>query len=755
MADVAIASDPSTDQCVLDVSGMDCASCVSHVTKAAQSLPGVRKAEVNLARGRAVVEFDPAAVAPADIASAISRVGYPAVPQDAQRDPAAAEEERLLRQQEHARAWLLRAVLGIVLWLPVELMHWVLPWFGVHRAHHGVGWMDWLGFATATLAIVLIGGGFYRSAWKALLRATSNMDTLIAMGASVAYGYSLVALGGAVMGRWALPPIYFMEATGLLALISLGHWLEARARDQAGSAIRQLLNLTPAVALRMSEGEQSEEVPVASLVSGDRVLIRPGDRIPVDGRVVSGKSDVDEAMITGEPLPVVRGEGDEVIAGTLNQTGRLIISATKVGAETALAQIVQMVETAQGSKPPVQKLADRIAAVFVPSVLAIAVLTGIGWYFYGHGRGWSDGMVWAAIAQSVCSVLIIACPCALGLAVPAAIMVGTGRGAQRGILIRDIDAIQSAERISIVVLDKTGTITRGRPTVAEIVPSDGVPENELLRLAASAEQFSEHPLARAILEKAQERGLQLSDTESFDYEPGLGVLAKIDGQTLLIGNEALLMKHGTSAGAPRMNGHRSVVHLARKTGERAERIGSLLIDDEIKPDSKSAIEELHRMGLKVVLLSGDNPAAAHAVAKAVGIDDVRAEVRPGQKAEVIRELAKNAKVAMVGDGINDAPALAAADLGIAIGSGSDIAKETGGIVLVSGSLSGIVTALRLSRATMTKIRQNLFLAFIYNVLAIPLAALGMLTPLIAAGAMALSDVTVIGNALLLRRTRVD
>lgn len=756
MADTAAIADPSTDQCVLEVSGMDCASCVAHVTKAATSLAGVRRADVNLARGRAVVQFDPSAVWPAEIASAISRVGYPAVPQDEHRDPAAAEEERISRQREHARQWLRRAILGIVLWLPVEVMHWVLPWFGIHGAHHGPGWMEWLGFATATVAMVLIGGGFYRSAWKALLRGTSNMDTLIAMAASVAYGYSLVALGGAVMGRWALPPLYFMEATGLLALISLGHWLEARARDQAGSAIRQLLNLTPAVALRMNgDGEQFEETPVASLVTGDRILIRPGDRIPVDGRVVSGKSDVDEAMITGEPLPVVRGEGDEVIAGTLNQTGRLVISATKVGAETALAQIVQLVETAQQSKPPVQKLADQIAAIFVPSVLGIALVTGIGWYFYGHHRGWSDGTVWAAIAQSVCSVLIIACPCALGLAVPAAIMVGTGRGAQRGILIRDIDALQSAERISIVVLDKTGTITRGRPAVAEIVTSDGMPEDELLRLAASAEQFSEHPLARAILEKSEERGLKLSDTESFDYEPGLGVMAKVDGQTLLIGNEALLVKHGAPAGAVGMNGHRSVVHVARKVDERAERLGSLLIDDEIKPDSKAAIAELRRMGLKVVLLSGDNLAAAQAVAKAVGIDDVRAEVRPGQKADVIGELAKNAKVAMVGDGINDAPALAAADLGIAIGSGSDIAKETGGIVLVSGSLGGIVTALRLSRATMKKIRQNLFLAFVYNVLAIPLAALGMLTPLIAAGAMALSDVTVIGNALLLRRTRVD
>jgi Cu+-exporting ATPase len=341
------------------------------------------------------------------------------------------------------------------------------------------------------------------------------------------------------------------------------------------------------------------------------------------------------------------------------------------------------------------------------------------------------------------------------LAVPAAIMVGTGRGAQRGILIRDIDALQSAERIRVVVLDKTGTITRGKPAVADMVVYDGVARDELLRLAASAEQFSEHPLARAILDKASEKNLRLSDAESFDYEPGLGVVAMVDGQTLVVGNEALLSKHGAPAAAVAMKGHRSVVHVGRKKGAQTERIGSLLIDDEIKSDSNAAIAELHRMGLKTVLLTGDNAAAADAIAKAVGISDVRAEVRPGQKAEVIRELARGAAVAMVGDGINDAPALAAAELGIAIGSGSDIAKETGGIVLVSGSLTGIVTALRLSRATMNKIRQNLFLAFVYNVLAIPLAALGMLTPLIAAGAMALSDVTVIGNALLLRRSKID
>ena len=779
-------ADPPADQCTLDVTGMDCASCVAHVDKAARALPGVRGAQVNLARGRAVVEFDPGQVRPDQIASAITRAGYPSTPQAPQRDAAQAEAQRERHQREHARQWFRRAMLGIALWFPVELTHWTLSAFGLHQPHHGVGWLNWLAFATATLGIVLIGGAFYRSAWRALLRGTSNMDTLIAMGATVAYAYSFVALAGALARRWALPAeLYFMESTGLLALISLGHWLEARARNQAGSAIRDLLHLTPAVARRVTrqsgpsrkvalqvvggppasanraddDSWQFDDIPVAEVVREDWLLIRPGDRLPVDGIVVTGQSDIDESMITGEPLPVLRRDGDQVIAGTLNQTGRLIIRATNVGADTALAQIVKLVETAQNTRPPVQRLADQVAAVFVPAVLAIALLTGVAWYVYA--ANWTVATKWAMIAKSVCSVLIIACPCALGLAVPAALMVGTGRGAKRGILIRDIDALQHAERITTVVVDKTGTVTRGRPVVAQIVTSDGFDQTELIRLAASAEQFSEHPLARAVLDKAKSLAIEPVTPDSFDYEPGLGVVATVEGQTLLVGNETLLARHGAPPAAQTTNHARSVVHVARRATADGQvtRLGAFYIDDEIKPDSKQAIADLHRMGLKTVLLTGDNARAARAIAGAVGIDDVRADVRPGQKADVIRELMRSAGagggVAMVGDGINDAPALAAAHLGIAIGSGSDIAKETGGIVLVSGSLTGIAAALRLSRATMTRIRQNLFLAFVYNVLAIPLAALGLLTPLAAAAAMALSDVTVIGNALLLRRSRID
>jgi P-type Cu+ transporter len=813
----------ATDEVAFSVSGMTCASCVAHVQKSATRIAGVAGADVNLARGRAVVRLDPRRATPEQVAAAITDAGYPAAPETPGIAAGNVEEQRLHHQREHARAWFRRAALGILLWFPVELTHWIL-WLtrdGHAHAHDrsfGALWMEWLALVTSTIAIVVIGGAFYRSAWGALRRRTSNMDTLIAMGTTVAYVYSLVALSGYLLGWWAtLPDLYFMEATGLLALISLGHWLEARARESAGSAIRDLLNLAPATALRLkpgpregaapaepsagtrshggnakapkrsmslsilsepprdgsagaspSHGHVSAEddgnpydvVPVAELHVDDRVLVRPGDRVPVDGVVTAGRSSVDESMLTGEPLPVVRTEGDTVIGGTVIVDGRLTVRVAKVGSETALAQIVKLVETAQSSKPPVQRLADRISAVFVPTVLVIALLTGIGWYGYGAWSGWDDARTWGTIARAVCSVLIIACPCALGLAVPAALMVGTGRGAKRGILIRDIDALQHAERVDTIVLDKTGTITRGKPVVADVTPLNGATADEVLRLAAAAEQYSEHPLARAIVAAARERKLSIPEPQSFNNEPGYGVVATIDGRTLLVGNDALLARNGHengAAGDAAGGAARTVVQVAeRRAGGGVEPLGTIAITDEIKPDSVAAIDRFHRLGLRTVLLTGDNAVTAQAVAREVGIDDVRAGVKPQGKAEAVAELKGSGRtVAMVGDGINDAPALAAADLGIAIGSGSDIAKETGDVVLVSDSLHGAAAAIRLSRATMRTIRQNLFFAFVYNVLAIPLAAFGLLNPLIAAAAMALSDVTVIGNALLLRRSKID
>jgi Cu+-exporting ATPase len=646
--------------------------------------------------------------------------------------------------------------------------------------------MTWAAMIFATIAIIFVGNGFYRSAFKALRRGTSNMDTLIAMGATVAFGYSLIAVIGFGLGAWALPKsLFFMESTGLLALISLGHYLEARARNSAGDAIHQLLTLSPATALRLDESDAPHEVPAGDVQIGDRVLVRPGDRVPVDGIVVAGRSTVDESMISGESLPVLREVGDEVVGATLNNDGRLTIRATRVGNETALAQIIRLVDTAQSAKPPVQQLADRIAAVFVPSVLAISLLTGIGWYLWGTSHHWATAVTYAIIANAACSVLIIACPCALGLALPAALMVGTGVGARRGILIRDIDVLQKAEKIDTVILDKTGTITKGKPAVESVIVAgnstgDFAPDragekittDDLLSLAAGAEQFSAHPLAKAVVAYAKSKNVPIPEPTGFTSEPGLGVRAEIDGRSILAGSAAWLKKfgvdeiHAVGNGAggngdaskefEKISSAGTMVHIGIIEKTSARWIGTMVLRDQIKDESAAAVAEFKRMGLRTIILTGDSAEATAGVAKAVGIDEVYAGVKPAEKADVVRALQKKgAVVAMVGDGINDAPALAAADLGIAIGSGSDVAKETGGIVLVSGNLRGVAASIKLSRAAMKTIRQNLFLAFIYNVLAIPLAAMGLLNPLIAAAAMALSDVTVIGNAIRLRYAKVD
>jgi len=763
-----------THDTAFTVNGMDCASCISHVTKAARSVAGVDAVDVNLARGRAVVRFDPSRTDATEVAAAITKAGYPSNPEPLDVSGAQIESDRLHHQHEHTNIWKRRAIIGILLWLPVETTHLAVGFF--LSGHHL--WIEWLGFVTSTLAIAYVGRGFYASAWTALKRRTTNMDTLIAMGATVAYGYSSIAFFGHLRGTWALPHLYFVEATGLLALISLGHWLESRARTRAGSAIRELLNLTPATAIRVpaprtrakvslsvidqsasSTSPDTEEISLRDVNVGDHLLVRPGDRVPTDALVVEGQSSVDESMLTGESLPITRLPGDLVIGGTVNQDGRLIVRATRVGSDTALAQIVKLVEGAQSSKPPVQHLADRISAWFVPAVLVIALITGIGWYVYGQMHGTPPAETWGRLANAVCSVLIIACPCALGLAVPAALMVGTGRGAQRGILIRDVGALEQAERIDTIVLDKTGTITQGRPVVSNVVVLNGIPEDELLRLAASVEQYSEHPLGKAIVAHARQRGLQLDQPDTFTNERGAGVVAELGTTTLLAGSADMLRERGVGVDRP-PGPAGSEVFIARRIAQNNfDLLGSIRLTDAIKPDSRQAITDLHAMKLKIVLLSGDNEQTSRAVAGAVGISEVRANVRPAGKAEAIALLQKGdasgpCKVAMVGDGVNDAPALAQADLGIAVGSGSDIAKETGDIILVSGSLTGIVSAIKLSRATMRTIRQNLFLAFVYNVLAIPLAAMGLLSPLIAAGAMALSDITVLGNALLLKRSDI-
>jgi Cu+-exporting ATPase len=766
---------PTTRSAAFSVDGMNCASCVAHVEKSARGVAGVSQIQVNLARGRAVVDFDPALVSEAAIAAAITTHGYPTKPEPTagSGNAAAAENSRLARQLAEERAWLRRALLCLALWVPTEGLHW-----GMYAAGSHATWHVYLALVTATIAIGYAGGGFYRSAWRGLKSGTTNMDVLISMGFSVAYLYSLIAFGGHLLGFWPAPThVYFAEASALVALISLGHYLEARARRSAGSAIHQLLDLAPATALllpkrkpgRLSLSIAGEapvdaptEVPVSSLAVGDRLLIRPGDKVPTDCIIETGTTTVDESMLTGETLPVTRSPGQSIIGGTINIDAAIHAKVASVGAETALASVIRLVESAQASKPPVQKLADRLAAVFVPVVLLIALGTGITWFTLGTVQGWPAQTTWYWVAKTVCSVLLIACPCALGLAIPAALMVGTGRGAKRGILVRDISALEHAEKLTHIALDKTGTLTEGRPTLVSILPAEGITPQQLLATAAAVDSGSSHPLAQTIVAEARRQNLAFTLPTAIHNEPGAGMQATVAGQIIRVGSAAYTgapdtpNTSDTNTDTSDATNIHTVVHVTDVTTAPARPLGRLLLTDAIKPHARQVIDQLHALGIKTVLLTGDHAAAAHHIAAQAGIDQVFARLLPGQKAATIRQLQQQGgRVAMVGDGINDAPALAQADLGIAIGSGTDVAKETGDVVLVGSSLAALPATIRLSRAIMRICRQNLFLAFIYNVLAIPLAAAGFLSPLIAAAAMALSDVSVLGNALRLRHARID
>jgi Cu+-exporting ATPase len=633
----------------------------------------------------------------------------------------------------------------------------------------GHGWVDptlsnWIQFVFATPVVVWAGWPFFVRGWQSLVTRNLNMFTLIAMGTGVAYLYSLIGtiapniFPATFRGHGGAVAVYFEAAAVITVLVLLGQVLELRAREATSGAIKALLQLAPKTARRIDASGADHEVPIDSLTVGDKLRVRPGEKVPVDGVMLEGRSSLDESLVTGESMPVIKEVGGKVIAGTLNQSGGFVMRADKVGRDTLLSQIVQMVAQAQRSRAPIQRLADRVASWFVPTVIVVALLAFAAWAMFGPEPRFAFGLV-AAV-----SVLIIACPCALGLATPMSIMVGVGRGAQAGVLIKNAQALERMEKIDTLMVDKTGTLTEGKPKVVAIVPAAGVGEAEILRLAASVERSSEHPLADAIMRAAKESNLTLATVEEFDSPTGKGVTGKVEGRTVQLGNSAFLGSFAIEtvlleAEAEKLRADGATVINIAVDGRLA---GVLAIADPVKASTADALKALAAEGIKVIMLTGDNRTTADAVAKRLGISDVEAEVLPDQKSAVVQKLQKQGHVvAMAGDGVNDAPALAAAEVGIAMGTGTDVAMESAGITLLGGDLGGIVRARRLSQATMRNIRQNLFFAFIYNAAGIPVAAgilyptLGiLLSPIIAAAAMALSSVSVVGNALRLRVTRL-
>jgi len=717
----------------LSVAGMTCASCVSRVERALRKVPGVVAAEVNLATERARVTAT-AGTTPEQLAAAVGNAGYEASPIS---ETGAAQAGG---QAPRHRRELLHVIIAAALSAPLLL--------GMAGHLAGLPWMlpGWVQFALATPVQFWLGWRFYVAGWKAVRAGAGNMDLLVALGTSAAWGLSVYELLAASVGRQ--PALYFESSALIVTFILLGKWLEARAKGQTAAAIRALMQLRPDNARVRRDGAE-REVPLSEVMVGDAVVVRPGERVPVDGRVTEGGGSVDESMLTGESLPVDKAPGSQVTGGSINADGLLVIETTAVGAETTLARIVRLVEGAQASKAPIQRLVDQVSAVFVPVVLGIALLTFLGWWAYA-------GDPVPALLNAV-AVMVIACPCALGLATPTAIMVGTGAAARHGILIKDAEALERAHAVTAIAFDKTGTLTEGRPEVTGIVPAAGVDAEDVLRLAASMQAGSEHPLAAAVRRRAEADGLAPEPATAFRALAGRGVSATAAGRELVMGSRRLLEENDLAMGGLARQASelaasgRTVSWLGELSPERRT-LGLVAFGDAVKPSARDAVGQLRRQKVRTVMLTGDGQGAADAVARSLGIDEVVAEVLPDGKAEAIARLrGEGGVVAMVGDGINDAPALAAADVGIAMATGTDVAMSAAGITLMRGDPLLVPGALDVSRRTYAKIRQGLFWAFAYNLVGIPLAALGLLSPVVAGAAMALSSVSVVSNALLLRR----
>jgi Cu+-exporting ATPase len=744
----------------LVVTGMTCASCVASVEDALRGVAGVREADVNLATERARVELDPSRADDAGLVLAIERAGYGALVLSADRAERAATEaqERALRAT-YLRALRRRLIVAAALALPTLFLS-----MGdlIYPALMQAAWRPYLLFALATPVQVWSALPFYRGALSAARHRRTDMNTLVVVGTTTAYAVSVAAtLFGSAFAATGLDPsrfLYYDTATVIVTLVLAGRYLEARARARTADEVRALATLGAKSARVRRPGGAEEDVPIDRLAVGDVVIVRPGEVIAADGRVLAGSSAVDEAMITGESIPVEKGPGDEVTGGTQNGTGTLRFRVTRVGGDTLVAQILRLVEEAQGSKAPIQRLVDGIASIFVPIVFAVAFASALAWLLFGPEPRFGYAL------SAFVAVLIIACPCALGLATPTAIIVGTGRGASRGILIKSAQALEAARAIDVVAFDKTGTLTVGRPEVVEYINCAGIGEDEVIRILASAESRSEHPLAAAVVELATTKGLALAEPTAFEALPGQGIHATVDGHDVWIGNPALARAHGfAELGDEVVARHQEKGRTVLAGTIDGEPAGILALADTPKAAARDAIAELRRMGMRTLLVSGDARRVADAIARELGIDEVRAEIRPDGKAEIVAELqSAGHRVAMVGDGVNDAPALARADLGIAIGSGTDVAIATADVVLVGGDPRGVPRSLHLARATVSAIRQNLFWAFFYNVALIPVAAgvlypfTGwLLSPVLAAAAMALSSVTVVSNSLRLRGVSLE
>lgn len=724
----------------LDIEGMSCASCVLRVEKALEKTPGVSAANVNFATHQATIQHE-GHVEQGALLKAVEGAGYAAKPvDDIHAHHSASEHAEHLRMESAGELAKMRANLWLAAALTVPVLAISMLW------HPRPEWVNWALFALSTPATFWCGRQFFTVAWKALKRWTTTMDTLVAMGAGAAWAYSTYSLFAyAGHGHMQSEHIYFETGVVIITLILLGRYLESKAKSRMSDSIRKLMELAPEEVTVVDESGAERTIATRDLAIASLVKVRPGERIAADGVVVEGSSFVNESMVSGEPMPVSKNPGDNVIGGTVNDRGSFVFRAEKVGANTALAQIAKLVQRAQGSKAPMQGLADRVSSIFVPIVIVVAILTTVAYLLTGHSL---DASIMPAVA-----VLVIACPCALGLATPTALMVGTGRGAELGILIKDGESLERASRLKTVILDKTGTLTEGKPKLTDVIPFGTWSEEEALAFAASLESSSEHPLARAVVTGATDRGLAVSLPQDFEAVRGHGVAGTVAGRAGVVGKPSLAANRGFALTA---EVHKAVEALERdgKTvfvAASGDDLAVLAVADSVAEHSADAVSYLKSMGLTPVMVTGDNQITAAAVAQIVRIDHVRAQVLPADKAEIVKEYQQDGPTAMVGDGINDAPALAQSDLGIAMGSGTDVAIETASVTLLRSDLRGVAQAIRLARQTLTTIRWNLFWAFVYNVVMIPLAAMGLLSPMLAAAAMAFSSISVILNSLRLRR----